>query len=79
MITKPTRVRTHRPAGPAQPARKPVEPLLLDPARCTCRKPTLVATFRAEQLAALELRHLRSDGCAYPAQLVDVATWLLPW
>ncbi|MGW3608959.1 hypothetical protein ACWD6N_03570 [Micromonospora sp. NPDC005163] len=79
MITKPTRVRTHQVAGPAQPLRRPAEPMLLDPRRCTCRKPTLVATFRREQLVALELRHLRSNGCAYPAQPVDVASWRLPW
>ncbi|PZF98243.1 hypothetical protein, partial [Micromonospora deserti] len=59
--------------------RKPTEPMLLDPTRCTCHQPVLIATFRAEQLVALELRHLRSNGCAYPAQPVDVDSWLLPW
>jgi hypothetical protein len=59
--------------------RRAVEPMLLDPTRCTCRKPTLVATFRREQLVALELRHLRAAGCAYPAQPLSVETWLLPW
>ncbi|MEV4197031.1 hypothetical protein [Micromonospora globbae] len=63
----------------AQPTRRPAEPSPLDPTRCTCRRPVLVATFRAEQLVALELRHLRARGCAYPAQPVDVDTWLLPW
>ncbi|MGW5556873.1 hypothetical protein ACWER9_06575 [Micromonospora sp. NPDC003944] len=79
MTVTRTRVRTHPAAGPAKPHRKPAEPMLLDPTRCACRNPTLVATFRAEQLVALELRHLRTNGCVYPAQPVDVESWLLPW
>ena len=41
---------------------------------CTCQ-PTLIATFRREQLVALELRHQRRDGCFQEAQAVDVQTW----
>ncbi|MET7949234.1 hypothetical protein [Micromonospora sp. NPDC005324] len=79
MTVSRTRVRSHPAAGPAKPHRKPAEPMLLDPERCACRRPTLVATFRREQLVALELRHLRSDGCAYPPQAIDVDSWLIPW
>ncbi|TDC35664.1 hypothetical protein E1211_15270 [Micromonospora sp. 15K316] len=56
--------------------RRIVEPMLNDPTQCTCRRPTLVATFKREQLVGLELRHLR--GCSHPAQPIDVHTWLPP-
>ena len=52
--------------------------MLADPAVCTCR-PVLVAHFVREALVDLELRHLRSNGCAYPAQPIDVETWRKPW
>ncbi|MEU4781043.1 hypothetical protein [Micromonospora sp. NPDC023633] len=78
MTVARTRTRRTTP-GPATGDRRLVEPMLLDPSRCTCQRPMLVGTFRAEQLVALELRHLRSAGCAYPAQPVDVASWLRPW
>lgn len=62
--------------GPAQPAPKPVEPLLIDPGRCHCPTgPTTVASFAGARLVAVERRHLRSDGCAHPAEPVDPAAW----
>lgn len=64
---------------PTPPHSSATEPMLLDPGRCACHKPTLIATFRAERLVALELRHLRTNGCAYPAQAIDVETWRKPW
>lgn len=45
--------------------------------QCTCHGgPTLVATFRAERLADVELRHLRTEGCGLPTVHVDPAEWL---
>ncbi|MBM0275113.1 hypothetical protein [Micromonospora tarensis] len=48
-----------------------------DPTRCVCRGGVLIATFRREQLAALEYRH--HPLCLHPAQPVDVDSWLNPW
>ena len=54
------------------------EPRTVAPGPCGCR-PTLIATFRREQLVALELRHQRREGCYQEAQAVDVQAWRRSW
>lgn len=47
------------------------------PAACLCPGgPTTVATWRAERLVDVELRHLRTDGCGLPSTHVDPAAWV---
>lgn len=57
---------------PTQPPR-PAEPTTGQ----DCCTVTLVATFRREQLVALEHRH--AWWCEHPAQPVDIAEWRQTW
>ena len=68
--TRRTRIRTTN--GPAR--NLPHAPLA-DPAVCTCR-PILVATFADGDLAEVERRHMRQQGCVRPAEPVDVRAFL---